>query len=94
MDDRYLEPQDVASFITLCRERHLTKVVIAWQDEWAQTPQPDQVNYDRVRETTLLAYQEGTIIRHVSKTLTKDDAQAALASAGLAVELRSRNLTR
>jgi hypothetical protein len=94
MDDRYLEPQDVASFIAACRERNLTKVVIAWQDEWAQTPQPDQVHYDRVRETALLAYQDGTIIRHLSKTLTRDEAQTALTAAGLTVELRSRNLTR
>jgi hypothetical protein len=94
MDDRYLEPQDVASFIQICRERTLTKAVIAWQDEWAQTPLPDQVNYDRVRETTLLAYHGGTIIRFVSKTLLKDEAQATLTAAGMTVELRSRNLTR
>jgi len=94
MDDRYLEPQDLASFIHHCRERAITKAVIAWQDEWAQTPLPDQVNYDRVRETTLLAYHNGTIIRLVSKTLLKDDAQAALTNAGMTVELRSRNLTR
>ncbi len=94
MDDRYLEPQDVESFITACRERNLPKAVIAWQNEWAQTPQPDQVNYDRVQETTLLAYHGGTILRFTSKTLTKDEAQAALTAAGLTVELRSRNITR
>ena len=94
MDDRYLEPQDVASFITLCVARGVRLVVVAWQDEWAQTPQAGAVDYSRVVETTLLAYHEGHIIRLAAPFLARDEARRALEAAGLTVELRSRNLTR
>jgi hypothetical protein len=93
MDETTLDCHHLDEFVTACRDRSVTKVMIAWQDEWAQTPQPGTVDYARQRRTTLLAYDHGCLLR-VETGLSRSQAEAACSAAGLAWEARSRNLTR
>ena len=78
------------------RARGLKRVVVAWREEFGPLPRPDGIaDYGRVRETTALAYDGGTIIRHhaTGEAADRRAMAQALAAAGLTVESRCRNLT-
>jgi hypothetical protein len=90
----YSDFTEVAGFIAETRRLGATTVVLAWQDEYGQLPDPTVVNYDRVRVITLLAYRDGAIVR--CRLSGGRDERARLRSklegAGFAVEERSRNI--
>ena len=90
----YSEFDDLGGFIAEIRRLGATTVILAWQDEYGQLPDPTAVNYDRVRVITLLAYRDGIIVR-CGLTGGRDErarVHAELESAGLVVEERSRNI--
>ncbi len=69
-------------------------MVLAWQDEYGQLPDPASVNYDRVRVITLLAYRDGIIVRCRLNGGRDERAhlRGELEGAGFTVEERSRNI--
>lgn len=90
----YSDFTDVAGFIAETRRLGATTVILAWQDEYGQVPDPTAVNYDRVRVITLLAYRDGTIVRCQLTGGREERARlrGELESAGFTVEERNRNI--
>lgn len=90
----YSDFSETAGFIAETRRLGATTVILAWQDEYGQIPDPGAVNYDRVRVITLLAYHEGTIVRCQLNGGREERARlrSELESSGFTVEERSRNI--
>ena len=90
----YHEVTDQSAFLQAMRARHLTKAVLAWQQEYTQHPDPTAIRYERVRLLTLLAYDptDGCIVRCALDGADRRALAATLTAAGIAVEERSRNI--
>ena len=90
----YLDVADQPYLIVALAARGLTRAVLAWQEEYTQHPAPGAVRYERVRLTTLLAYDpaDGCIVRCALDGADRAAVAEALAAVGIAVELRSRNI--
>ncbi len=94
-----LEQQTIEGFVSEAKKRALGRVVLAWQQEWAQLPphstQPLQVVYDRITQCVLLAYDDGTILRCSlsGPEAERKNVRARLEAEGFVVSERSRNLT-
>jgi hypothetical protein len=85
---RVSDPID--GFINAVRTAGSPLAILAWQDEWDLT---DQHGFGPVRRVRLLAYADGEVIAAdvAGDACDRDAILARLQSAGLRVELRSRN---
>ena len=91
-----LDCPSLLAFVAEARARALTRVVVAWREEFGPLPRADGIaDYGRVREATALGYAAGTIIRHhvAGEAADRLAMAKALGDAGFAVESRCRNLT-
>ncbi len=90
-----LDLPEMEQFISTLRERGVTTVVIAWQEEFGQVLDAPGVVYDRLAQFALLAYHKptSTIIRCHQRG--DQSARQALANRlrdhGFTVEERNRN---
>jgi hypothetical protein len=81
------------AFIAEASVRGLRRAVLAWRREYGPASTPDgTAAYRLVREVTLLAYDQGTILRCELSEVERDEVGAALRAAGLEIEERCRNL--
>lgn len=85
---RVSDPID--GFIRAVRAAGNPTAILAWQDEWDLT---DQRGFGPVRRARLLAYAAGEVIATDvdGDTCDRETILGRLQSAGLRVELRSRN---
>jgi hypothetical protein len=90
---QYFHCDTSSGFASAVRERGLDRVVLAWREEYGPAETPDgKADYRMVREVTLLAYDQGTIVRCELGEADRAAVQAELVAVGFDVELRCRNL--
>jgi hypothetical protein len=90
---QYTHCDTTESFAAEARSRGLDEVVLAWREEYGPAPTADgTADYRVVRQLTLLAYDQGTILRCELSDGDRRAVRAALESTGLRVEERCRNL--
>jgi hypothetical protein len=90
---QYTHCDTTEAFAAEARSRGLAEAVLAWREEYGPAATADgKADYRAVRQVTLLAYDQGTIVRCELVDADRRAVKAALESTGLRVEERCRNL--